>query len=275
MSPSEQTAPPPASSAAPVDVLAFAPHPDDIEIGCGGTLLLCADAGLSVGLVDLTRGEMGTRGSAELRAEEAELGRQRLMARFRENLGLPDGGVDSRSREQLLAVVSALRRHRPRLVFICSEHDRHPDHVEAAHLVERACFFAGLAEYPAAGQPHRPARLAFYMGRLTFEPRFIVDVTPVFERKMQAVLAFQSQFFRTADDPRVTPISEPGFLERLAGRFRHYGGRIGTEFGEPFDMREPFGLSGVAGLFGPASPTFARVGPPPEGAVGPGGGGAA
>jgi bacillithiol biosynthesis deacetylase BshB1 len=200
---------------------------------------------------------MGTRGSAELRAEEAELGRQRLMARFRENLGLPDGGVDSRSREQLLAVVSALRRHRPRLVFICSEHDRHPDHVEAAHLVERACFFAGLAEHPAEGAPHRPARLAFYMGRLTFEPRFIVDITPVFKRKMQAVLAFQSQFFRTADDPRVTPISEPGFLERLAGRFRHYGGRIGTEFGEPFDMREPFGLSGVAGLFGPVSPVCA------------------
>lgn len=243
-----------------VDVLAFAPHPDDAEIGCGGTLILCAESGCRVGLIDLTRGESGTLGTPEIRASEAEEARAALGARFRSNLGLPDTGVDARSLEQMRAVVTSLRRHRPRLVFVCSEHDRHPDHIEAAHLVERACFYAGISGYDADGAPYRPARLMFYMGRLTFEPRVIVDVTSVFEQKMAAAVKFKSQFFRAAGDNRQTPISEPGFLDRLSARFRHYGSRIGVEYGEPFDMREAFGLSGVAGLFGPAAPLFARVG---------------
>lgn len=254
-------------SAAPVDVLAVAPHPDDAEIGCGGTLLLCADSGYRVGLLDLTRGESGTLGTPEIRALEAEEARRALGACLRLNLGLPDTGVDARSPEQLRAVVGALRRLRPRLVLVSSEHDRHPDHIEAAHLVERACFFAGIAGYDAEGAPFRPARLLFYMGRLAFEPKVVVDVTSVFERKMEAVVKFRSQFFRAPGDTRETPISVPGFVARLGARFQHFGGRIGVEYGEPFDMREPFGLSGIQGLFGPENPLFARVGGPvPSGA---------
>jgi N-acetylglucosamine malate deacetylase 1 len=251
------------------DVVAFAPHPDDLELGCGGTLIMLTGEGHRVGLVDLTRGEMGTRGTAEIRAREAEAGRQILGAAFRENLGFPDLGVAAGSPEQLKRVVEAIRRHRPRLVLVCSEHDRHPDHVEAARLVERACYVAGLAEYRAAGGPWRPARLLFYMGRLDFEPKVIVDVSAVFERKMRAAAAFQSQFFRDPDDPRVTPISEPGFFDRVSARFRHFGARIGATYGEPFDMREPLGLAAAGTLLG-APAAGPATGGAAEGAAGSG-----
>jgi bacillithiol biosynthesis deacetylase BshB1 len=233
------------------DVLAFAPHPDDLELGCGGTLIGLLERGYRVGLVDLTRGERGTRGTPEIRAAEAEEGRRILGADFRHNLGLPDLGVDSRSPAQLRTVVEKIRRYRPRLVFICSEKDRHPDHVEAAHLVERAVYVSGLVAFEADGAAWRPNRLAFYMGRLDFEPRFIVDISGVFEQKMRAAAAFRSQFFRETGDPLVTPISEPGFFDRLKSRYRHFGSRIGVEFGEPFDMREPLGIDAGGLVPGP------------------------
>lgn len=237
-----------------VDVLAFAPHPDDLELGCGGTLIGLLERGHRVGLVDLTRGERGTRGTPEIRAAEAEEGRRILGAGFRHNLGLPDLGVDSRSPVQLRTVVETIRRHRPRLVFTCSERDRHPDHVEAALLVERAVYVAGLVAFEAAGTPWRPTRLAFYMGRIAFEPRFVVDISKTFERKMKAAAAFRSQFFREAGDPLVTPISEPGFFDRLTSRYRHFGSRIGVDYGEPFDMREPFGVDDPGALVPPPLP---------------------
>ncbi len=236
------TSPDPARRA---DVLAFAPHPDDCELGCGGTLIRLADRGYTVGLVDLTRGEKGTRGTPETRAEEAEEARRRLGARFRVNLGFPDLGVDSRSADQIAAVISLLRRCRPATVFVSSEHDQHPDHIEGALLVERAAWLAGLARYEAPGDPFRPDRLLFYMGRLVFEPAVIVDVSDVFERKVHAASAFRSQFFRDADDPAVTRISDPDFMDFVAARARHFGSRIGASHGEPFAMREPFGLAGV------------------------------
>lgn len=231
-----------------LDVLAFAPHPDDLELCCGGTLIRLSEAGIAVGLVDLTRGEKGSRGTAEIRAREADAAREILGATARLNLGLPDLGVDSRDPTQIRQVVEVIRRHRPRLVLTCSERDHHPDHVEAAQLVERAVYTSGLWAYDAPGEPHRPGRVLFYMGRIVFEPRLIVDVTPVHDRKMRAAACFESQFVRDPDDPIQTPISDPGFMERVTARARHYGSRIGVRFGEPFDLREPFGLSAVDAL---------------------------
>jgi bacillithiol biosynthesis deacetylase BshB1 len=228
-----------------LDVLAFGPHPDDLELCCGGTLLRLVDAGHAVGLVDLTRGDRGTRGTPEIRMAEAEAARAAMGVRHRTNLGFPDLGVDARDRAQLRAVVEAIRRHRPRLVLTCSEHDHHPDHVEGAHLVERAVYVAGLAGFEADGAPFRPARLLFYMGRVVFEPKLIVDITSVWERRKAVAACFHSQFFREPGDPKVTPISEPGFMDQVAARFRHFGSRIGVTYAEPFDLREPFGLLDV------------------------------
>lgn len=237
-----------ATSGEGLEVLAFAPHPDDLELCCGGTLIRLADAGYGVGLVDLTRGEKGSRGTPEIRAREAEAARRILGARERLNLGLPDLGVNSREAGQIRRVVEVVRRYRPKLVFVCSEHDHHPDHVEAAHLVERAIYTAGLWSYDAPGEPHRPARLLFYMGRIVFEPRLVVDVTTVYPRKLRAAACFDSQFVRDPEDPIKTPISDPGFMEQVTARFRHYGSRIGVEYGEPFDLREPFGLRTIDAL---------------------------
>ncbi len=237
-----------------MDVLAFAPHPDDLELCCGGTLIRLVDAGFRVGLVDLTRGDRGTRGTPEIRLAEAEAARLELGAHLRLNLGFPDLGVDSRSGGQLRTVVEAIRRHRPSLVLTSSEHDHHPDHVEAAHLVERATYVSGLSGFEADGDPFRPASLLFYMGRVTFEPRLIIDITEAWDRRVRAASCFRSQFFRDPDDPRVTPISEPGFFDDVAARLRHYGNRIGVTYGEPFDLREPFGLTDVGALLGKPRP---------------------
>lgn len=231
-----------------LDVLAFAPHPDDSELCAGGTLIRLADAGWRVGLIDLTRGEMATRGTPEVRAREAEEARRRLGARFRANLGFPDLGVSASDRAQLAGVVEALRRHRPALVLSCSERDRHQDHIETGQLVERAAYVAGLSAFPAPGRAFRPDRLLFYMGRIVFEPRLIVDVTDVYARKVEAMAAYRSQLFRDPDDPNVTPLSEPDVFDDLAARARHFGNRIGVDYGEPFDAREPFGLRAIDAL---------------------------
>ncbi|TPW12239.1 MAG: n-acetylglucosaminyl phosphatidylinositol deacetylase, partial [bacterium] len=231
-----------------LDVLAFAPHPDDLELCCGGTLIRLADGGNRVGLVDLTRGERGTRGTPELRQVEAEAARRILGVRQRTNLGFPDQGIDARNAIQLRRVVETIRRHRPRLVLTSSEHDHHPDHVEAAHLVEKAAYLAGLAGFEADGAPFRPGLTLFYMGRVVFEPKLIVDISEAFDRRVRAAACYQSQFFREADDPRVTPISEPGFFDDVAARLRHFGNRIGVRYGEPFDAREPFGVTDVGAL---------------------------
>jgi len=237
-----------------MDVLAFAPHPDDLELCCGGTLIKLTDAGYRVGLLDLTRGDRGTRGTPEIRLAEAEAARLELGAHCRMNLGFPDLGVDSRNGSQLRTVVEAIRRHRPALVLTSSEHDHHPDHVEAAHLVERATFVAGLSGFEADGAPFRPMSILFYMGRVVFEPRLIIDITDTWDQRVRAASCFQSQFFREKDDPRVTPISEPGFFDDVAARFRHYGNRIGVRYGEPFDLREPFGIADIRALFTKVGP---------------------
>jgi bacillithiol biosynthesis deacetylase BshB1 len=210
-----------------------------MELGAGGTLALLSGAGLSVTLLDLTAGERATRGDPTTRAREAAAAAAALGAR-REGLSLPDGGVSARDPHQLAAVVDALRRHRPRLVLAMHWADTHPDHVEGGDLVRRAVYFSGLRNYPEPDSgPFRPGRVLFAMGRRSFEPTLIVDVGAVYAAKRRALEAYRSQFFRDADDPLVTPISDPGFLDRIEARDRHYGGRAGAAFGEPFYEADP------------------------------------
>jgi bacillithiol biosynthesis deacetylase BshB1 len=226
-----------------VDVLAIAPHPDDIEIAAGGTVARLVSSGVSVGMIDLTRGESATRGTPELRAEEAAAASVVLGVAFRETLGLPDGGLSCRDRGHLEAVTAAIRTHRPSLILTLHENDDHPDHVEGAGLVRRAAYLAGLANWPGPGQVvHRPHRILFAMGRRLFPPSLIIDVTESYPVKRRALAAFQSQFQRDPQDPVRTPISEPGFLPRIEGRDRHYGGQIEVEFGEPFHCDVPLAV---------------------------------
>lgn len=219
-----------------VDVLAFGAHPDDVEIGCGGTLLRLTDEGRSAVVVDLVRGELGTRGSPETRAQEATASSRILGLTARENLGLADGDVNSTS-EAKRKVAEAIRRWQPAAVLLPYWLDRHPDHANASRLVYEGTFLAGLPRFDVGGTAHRPARLFYYMGWTEFEPTFIVDITGQFERKMEAIYAFSTQFRPEASPDPETRLTRPSTDWRIRSRMAYYGSLIDVRYGEGFLIR--------------------------------------
>jgi len=244
----------PTTDGTPLDVLALAAHPDDVELSCGGLMALLVAQGYRTGIVDFTRGELGTRGTPEERlAESAEASRV-LGLSHRENLGLPDGEIRNTKEAQLL-VVQAVRRTRPHIVLINAPDDRHPDHGDAARLSTDALFASGLAKIETVGpdgvpqEPWRPHHVLHYMQTVEFEPSFVVDVTPVWETRMAALRAFRSQFDAT-EGPE-TFISTPAFLQFVEARSRHFGWRIGATYGEPLLYRHgPVGVEDLVRTLG-------------------------
>lgn len=244
-----------------LDILAFGVHPDDVELSAGGTLVKAARQGKRTGIVDLTRGEMGTRGSAALRDQEAAAAAEVLGLAVRENLGLRDGMPDDEERV-IMALIGALRRHRPRTVLANALFDRHTDHGRAAEFVHRACFLSGLARietHEADGTSHaahRPAHVLHYIQDRFREPSIVVDITGAEEAKYAAIACYGSQFFTPgADQPEVpsaselaTPISTPEFMAVVRGRDITMGRYIGATSGEGFESQTPLGLSDLAHL---------------------------
>ncbi|MGE5175003.1 MAG: bacillithiol biosynthesis deacetylase BshB1 [Hyphomicrobiales bacterium] len=240
---------------APLRLLAIGAHPDDVEISCGGTLAAAAGEGLAVGILDLTRGELGTNGTPEVRAREAEEAARLLGVAGRWNAGLPDGALHAYDPAQVRSVVEAIRRLRPEVVVTHYPQDRHPDHVAASALVDRAVYLSGLRRADAAGEPHRPRALYHFASRIGFIPSFVIDVTETWETKVAAIRAHGSQVGREAEGTVATPLNRPGFLEFVASRARHYGGMIGARYGEPFHATDPIGFRTVAALLGTHRPT--------------------
>ena len=230
------------------DLVAFAPHPDDLELACGGTLAKLAKLGHRVAMVDLTGGEMGSRGTVEIRQEEAARAAAVLGVAHRENLALTDCDLQD-SKENRIKVVTALRRLRPRFVLLPYPVTRHPDHYYASRLVEHACFFSGVKKYPGEGESFRPACLLFYMGWPEFSPSFIVDVSEYFDQKMEAARCFSSQFYDPRSSEKETLISSPDFFEALEVRARYYGNKIGVRYGEPFFIRQFPGIDDPVSFF--------------------------
>ena len=218
-------------------VVAFAAHPDDVELYAGGLCAGLVRRGASLVLVDLTRGELGTRGDVATRAREAQEA-ARLLGAQRECLGLPDGGISSGEPSHAKAVVEALRRHRPALVLAPWEDDPHPDHRETSLLVRRARFVARLPRYEARGEPFAPGPVLWYEQKTPFVPDVVVDIGADLEMKRAAVRAFASQFFRTPDDPSAE-VSDPAFHEMLEARARVHGARIGAAWGEGYKREGP------------------------------------
>ena len=246
-----------------LDVLAFGAHPDDVELSAGGTLIKAARQGQRTGIVDLTRGELGTRGSAELRDQEAAAAAKALGLTVRENLGLKDGLPDDEERI-ILALIGAIRRHRPRTVLANALHDRHTDHGRAAEFVHRACFLAGLARietHEADGtsqEAYRPKHVLHYIQDRFREPSIVVDITGTEEAKYAAIGCYSSQFhvpgaaegqvgIPTASD-LATPISTPDFMAVVRGRDITMGRYIGVASGEGFESQTPLGLDDLAHL---------------------------
>jgi len=228
-----------------LDVLAIGPHPDDIELGCGGTVATLVAAGRRVGFLHLTRGEAGTRGTPEDRRREAEAAARALGAASIEFLDLGDGAMRIGPAEED-AVIAVLRRRRPELVLGPAPVDRHPDHGRAHRLIADACFYAGLARR-GAGEPHRPAALYSYMQHDPFAPAFVVPVaSAAWERKMRALDAYESQIHRPgegASEGPATKVASREFRLMIEGRARHFGQLVGAEFGEPFWSRLPLAVA--------------------------------
>ena len=231
-----------------VDILAIAAHRDDVELTCGGTLIKAAALGRRTAILDLTQGETGTRGSADLRAREASRAAQILGVQARENLGLPDAGVVNtpETREEL---ARAIRRFRPRVVIAPAPRGRHPDHRATADLVRDASFIAGLAKIAPEVPKHRPFKVVHCVTyREDFEkPTFVVDVTDEFERKLDAVRCYASQFDGQIQAGEVFPNGEP-LYDIVRHHAAHYGSLIRTRYGEPFFTTETMRVDDVAAL---------------------------
>lgn len=219
-----------------LDFLAVGAHPDDVELTIGGTIAKMTRAGRSVGILDLTRGEIGSRGTPDLRRKEAAAAAKILGVRSRRNLGLKDGQVvpDLESRQK---VIEAIREDRPRIVVAPHWEDLHPDHAAAGRLVAEAYYPSGFSNYPAEGEAYRPRAVLYYQSYFRFDPSFIVDTTETFETKMEAIRCYASQLHDEATDGPETGISHPEFLLRLEARDRYYGALIGKQFGEPMLSR--------------------------------------
>ncbi len=228
------------------DILVVAAHPDDAELNVGGTILRHVDAGRSVAICDLTRGERGSRGSADLRAAETMRANRALGIAddMRWNLGIPDGDIRA-TPETTLSLVRAIRHFRPTVLLLPWDHDRHPDHEDANRLARRACFDAGLTHVESTHDgrtqsPHRPERMYCFMQAYEREPDFVVDISDQFDRKLDAIAAYASQFTvpgRSVPEDEGGPetfISRAEFMEAFIARMRHWGFMIGRTYGEAF-----------------------------------------
>jgi bacillithiol biosynthesis deacetylase BshB1 len=234
-----------------IDLLAFGAHPDDAELGAAGTLIRAAQSGSRTGIVTLTRGEMGSRGSVAERAAEFDAAAAAMGLAHHAMLDLPDGRLasDEHARE---AVVRVLRDLRPSVVLAPYWDDRHPDHAAASRIVQDAVFLAGLARLDTGQQPHRPAEIVYYMAAWEFEPSFVVDISDHFEAKRAALRCYASQLANTdrrSNEPG-TLISSEHYAELLAARAAHYGRLIGRAFGEPFRIRGLVEVPDLVAAFG-------------------------
>ena len=223
-----------------LDILAVSPHPDDVELHCGGLMIRFADLGYATGIVDMSRGEKGTRGTVDERAREAAAAAEILELSERLNLELPDARIGACETHRD-ALVDAIRRFRPELLLVPHEIARHPDHGATARLAKDAAFLAGLEKIETEHPAFRPRHLVFYLTHHRYQeprPSFIVDITSTFGRKIEAVKAHRSQFHDPESTEPETFISRPEFLEEVEAQSRYYGQLIGARYGEPFVVRE-------------------------------------
>jgi len=234
------------------DVLVFAAHPDDAEMSCGGTICKLITEGKVVGIIDLTRGEMGTRGSAEIRDKESAAASSIMGIHYRDNLRFRDAFFRNDEAHQI-AIIQQLRKYKPEIVLANAPSDRHPDHGKAANLIREAAFLSGLRRIVTSldGQYQeawRPARVFHYIQDHRLRPDFVIDITPYFEQKMQSIRAYESQFHNPDSDDPQTYLSSREFLDFLEARSRDVGHLIGAEFGEGFVAETPLKIKDLLTL---------------------------
>jgi bacillithiol biosynthesis deacetylase BshB1 len=235
-----------------LDILAFGAHPDDVELSCAGTLAVEINNGKKVGIVDLTKGEMGTRGNAKTRAEEAKKAAEILGVNVRENLGFKDAlFLNDDAHKQ--KVIKMLRKYEPEVVFCNAIRDRHIDHGRASELVSEACFLSGLKKYQTiykgeSQDPWRPKQVYHYIQWYDIEPDFVVDISSTIETKIKSVKAYATQFHNPKSKEPTTPISSSNFMESISYRARNFGRVIGVDYAEGFTVERHLGIKSVFDL---------------------------
>jgi len=233
-----------------LDVLAIGAHPDDVELGCGGTILRLTDAGRRVGVLDLTAGEKGSRGTKATRAAEAKKAAKLAKLTLRETLAFPDTELEP-TMALRKAIVAAFRRHRPKIVLAPIAGDLHPDHAAAAQAVRESIYPSGMKNFDAPGEPYRPTRVFHYFMHNEDTHAVVVDVTGVWERRLELARCFASQLHaKSREGEFKTLISRPDFFARIEARARVWGRRAGVEFGEPLAPVDSLAVSDVSALFG-------------------------
>ncbi len=234
------------------DILAIGAHPDDVELGCGGTILKLISEGKTVGIIDLTEGELGTRGSRETRKKEAADAANILGISVRENLKLKDGFLNN-SEEYQLKIVEKIRKYQPEIVLANAIDDRHPDHAKAAKLISDACFIAGLKkiETKENGQLQevwRPKHIFHYIQWKNVVPDFVIDISGFLDKKIEACMAYKTQFYNPNSDEPITPIATKDFLESLTYRAQDLGRLSGVEFAEGFTTEKLVAFKNFDGI---------------------------
>jgi bacillithiol biosynthesis deacetylase BshB1 len=236
-----------------LDILAVGVHPDDVELGCSGTLMKHIDLGYKVGILDLTKGELGTRGNVKTRMKEVAAATKLMKLHVRESLDFADGFFTNDKKHQL-ETIKLIRHYQPNIVFANAPYDRHPDHGRSAQLVRDACFYAGLAKvetkYKGDKQKaFRPKAVYHYIQALHAEPDFVVDITDYFPRKVEVIKAFKSQFYNPGSKDPQTFISSPQFMEFVRARAIHFGVPAGVAYAEGFTAARFVGVEDVTKLF--------------------------
>lgn len=236
-----------------LDVIAFGAHADDVEIGCGGTVIKLGALGYKTGVIALTRGEMATRGTPEVRAKEFAEAAEIMGVAVHKMLDIPDGRI-AVNWENKVRVIREIRAYRPRIVFAPYWITRHPDHEKTSQIVRESSYLAGLKKLDTDQESHRPFKVIFYPTRFEFQPSFIVDVSAYHSEKLKALAAYRSQFDhpqKAAYGEDETLLSRPDFLDRISTRDKQYGTYIGVTHGEPFLIREFLRLEDPVAFFGP------------------------
>jgi len=235
------------------DAIFFDAHPDDIELSCGGTIVNFVRRGLRVAIVDLTSGEMGTRGTPQTRKREAAASERVLGAAYREQLNFGDGGLRT-GRAEEMRIIEVVRKYRPSVVFAPWPDERHPDHARAGRVITEASFYAGLRALETGAKAHRPQTTIYYMQNYLVPPSFVVDVTKEWKTKMRAIAAFKSQFHDPKSKEPDTFISKKSFLDIIEARGRHFGALIGVEYGEAYVTKQPPRIEDVIAAYGGREP---------------------
>ena len=234
-----------------LDALAFGAHADDVELACSGTIIKLGASGHKTGIITLTRGEMATRGSAEIRAQEFAQSAKIMGLASHKMLDIPDGRIEV-TWENKIKIIKELRTYKPRIVFTPYWVSRHPDHEKASHLVREATYLSGLKKLKTDQEPYKPYKVIYYQTRFEFKPSFIVDISDFHAQKMKTILSYKSQLHhqdKAEFGEDETLLSRPEFLDRIETRDKQYGTYIGVKYGEPFLVREAIKINDPVDFF--------------------------